>query len=65
MPPLVSVSHDGADDRAESPFERALVYPMVGTLCGAWVGVLPICLDWDRPWQVREEMACADNRAIP
>jgi phosphatidylinositol glycan class F len=32
--------------------ERALVYPIVGTLVGAWAGAIPIPLDWDRPWQV-------------
>ncbi|OCF41062.1 hypothetical protein I317_05073 [Kwoniella heveanensis CBS 569] len=37
--------------RPESPLERALVYPAVGALLGAWVGVIPIALDWDRPWQ--------------
>jgi len=32
--------------------ERALVYPAVGTLFGCWLGIIPIALDWDRPWQV-------------
>ncbi|KAF8153303.1 GPI biosynthesis protein family Pig-F-domain-containing protein [Crassisporium funariophilum] len=31
--------------------ERALVYPAVGTVVGCWVGIIPIALDWDRPWQ--------------
>ncbi|KAG2753012.1 PIG-F-domain-containing protein [Suillus brevipes Sb2] len=35
-----------------NPIERALVYPAVATLIGAWLGALPIALDWDRPWQV-------------
>ena len=26
---------------------------MVGAITGAWCGVIPIALDWDRPWQVR------------
>lgn len=34
-----------------NPIERALVYPAVTTLLGAWLGALPIALDWDRPWQ--------------
>ncbi|WVR08696.1 hypothetical protein IAU60_005754 [Kwoniella sp. DSM 27419] len=38
-------------DRPETQLERALVYPVIGTLIGATVGVLPIPLDWDRPWQ--------------
>ncbi|KAK4683747.1 GPI ethanolamine phosphate transferase 2/3 subunit F, partial [Tremellales sp. Uapishka_1] len=37
--------------KAESPLERTIVYPVIGTLVGAWCGVLPIPLDWDRPWQ--------------
>lgn len=34
-----------------NPIERALVYPAVATLFGAWLGAFPIALDWDRPWQ--------------
>ncbi|KAG1847878.1 GPI biosynthesis protein family Pig-F-domain-containing protein [Suillus subalutaceus] len=34
-----------------NPIERALVYPAVASLLGAWLGALPIALDWDRPWQ--------------
>jgi GPI biosynthesis protein family Pig-F len=25
----------------------------IGTLIGAWLGAVPIPLDWDREWQVR------------
>jgi len=32
--------------------ERALVYPAVGTFISCWIGIIPIALDWDRPWQV-------------
>lgn len=32
--------------------ERALVYPAIGTVVGCWLGIIPIALDWDRPWQV-------------
>ena len=32
--------------------ERALVYPIIGAVCGAWLGAIPVLLDWDRPWQV-------------
>ncbi|KAG7528036.1 hypothetical protein FFLO_06456 [Filobasidium floriforme] len=31
--------------------ERATVYPVYGTLIGTWCGVIPMALDWDRPWQ--------------
>ena len=27
------------------------MYPVIGTLIGSWAGVIPIALDWDRPWQ--------------
>ncbi|ORY31309.1 GPI biosynthesis protein family Pig-F-domain-containing protein [Naematelia encephala] len=36
---------------AASPLDRALMYPMVGTACGAWIGASLLLLDWDRPWQ--------------
>jgi GPI ethanolamine phosphate transferase 2/3 subunit F len=36
----------------KKPFERALLYPTYGAFLGAWIGVIPIGLDWDRPWQV-------------
>lgn len=29
-----------------------MVYPAVGAVLGSWLGVIPIALDWDRPWQV-------------
>jgi len=31
--------------------ERAMVYPVIGTMVGCWCGCIPIALDWDRPWQ--------------
>jgi phosphatidylinositol glycan class F len=40
-----------AEFSPRNPIERALVYPAVSTLLGAWLGALPIALDWDRPWQ--------------
>ncbi|KAH9035404.1 GPI biosynthesis protein family Pig-F-domain-containing protein [Lactarius hengduanensis] len=33
------------------PAERCLLYPTYGAFLGAWFGVIPIGLDWDRPWQ--------------
>lgn len=40
-----------AEFSLRNEFERALVYPSVGALVGAWIGAIPIALDWDRPWQ--------------
>ncbi|KAI0048659.1 hypothetical protein FA95DRAFT_1605038 [Auriscalpium vulgare] len=40
-----------AEQDVQTPAERAMLYPAVGALSGAWVGVIPIGLDWDRPWQ--------------
>lgn len=40
-----------AEISPRSPVERAIVYPAVGTFLGTWVGVIPIGLDWERPWQ--------------
>ncbi|KAG8982602.1 hypothetical protein FRB94_013282 [Tulasnella sp. JGI-2019a] len=34
-----------------SHLDRALVYPVLGTLVGCWLGAIPLPLDWDRPWQ--------------
>lgn len=31
--------------------ERALLYPALGATIGCWVGIFPVALDWDRPWQ--------------
>jgi len=31
--------------------DKALCYPAFGSLAGAWFGVIPIALDWERPWQ--------------
>lgn len=42
-----------ATSRPRTQLERATVYPVFGALVGAWFGVIPLALDWDRPWQVR------------
>ncbi|KAJ7176504.1 GPI biosynthesis protein family Pig-F-domain-containing protein [Mycena filopes] len=34
-----------------TPHERALLYPALGALGGAWAGALPLALDWGRGWQ--------------
>jgi len=31
--------------------ERALVYPVIGSVVGCWIGAFVLPLDWDRPWQ--------------
>ncbi|KAF8893093.1 GPI biosynthesis protein family Pig-F-domain-containing protein, partial [Infundibulicybe gibba] len=40
-----------AEFSIHTPIERAIVYPVIGTMVGCWIGVIPIALDWDRPWQ--------------
>ncbi|EAU83804.1 hypothetical protein CC1G_07539 [Coprinopsis cinerea okayama7 len=35
----------------KNPIERAILYPTIGTLIGSWLGVIPLALDWERPWQ--------------
>ncbi|KDR76870.1 hypothetical protein GALMADRAFT_155582 [Galerina marginata CBS 339.88] len=40
-----------AEFSTRNPVERALVYPAIGTAVGCWIGIIPIALDWDRPWQ--------------
>ncbi|KAJ7672492.1 GPI biosynthesis protein family Pig-F-domain-containing protein [Mycena polygramma] len=40
-----------AEFSVRTPVERAMLYPAVGTMIGCWLGVIPIALDWDRPWQ--------------
>ncbi|KAI0088219.1 GPI biosynthesis protein family Pig-F-domain-containing protein [Irpex rosettiformis] len=40
-----------AELNPRSPIERSLVYPIVGAFLGCWTGVIPIGLDWERPWQ--------------
>ncbi|RDB17375.1 Phosphatidylinositol-glycan biosynthesis class F protein [Hypsizygus marmoreus] len=40
-----------AEFSIRTPIERAFVYPAIGTTLGCWLGVIPIALDWDRPWQ--------------
>ncbi|KAJ7241699.1 GPI biosynthesis protein family Pig-F-domain-containing protein [Mycena haematopus] len=41
-----------AEFETHTPTDRALLYPALGALAGCWAGVVPIALDWDRPWQV-------------
>lgn len=48
-------THDKPTDPFLSPktrAERALLYPSVLAIFGAWCGAYPLALDWDRPWQV-------------
>jgi len=61
---LAIVHHIAPWDSARKPSERALLYPTYGALLGAWIGVIPIGLDWDRPWQVIISFVlCADRKA--
>jgi len=38
-------------NKAENNSETSLQWSCYGALVGAWLGALPIPLDWDRPWQ--------------
>jgi phosphatidylinositol glycan class F len=49
-----------AEISCETPLERALLYPAVGAIMGAWLGSVVYPLDWERPWQVRR---CDDQHA--
>ncbi|KAI0826189.1 GPI biosynthesis protein family Pig-F-domain-containing protein [Irpex lacteus] len=40
-----------AEMNPRTPIERSLVYPVIGAFLGCWTGVIPIGLDWERPWQ--------------
>lgn len=37
--------------------EAGDVVPAVGCAVGAWLGAIPLCLDWEQPWQVRARSA--------
>jgi hypothetical protein len=37
--------------RPKTPVEFALLGPSMGALGGAWLGAIPLALDWERPWQ--------------
>ena len=39
--------------RFVSAGERGLYVMVMSTLLGAWLGAIPIPLDWNRPWQAR------------
>lgn len=36
---------------AETMLETLILYPVIGAVVGAWMGAVPLALDWDRPWQ--------------
>lgn len=44
-------SPSGSPLRFVDRVEQALVFPAVLAAAGAWVGALPLVLDWDSPWQ--------------
>lgn len=35
----------------QTPPSTALLFPSISTLVFAWLGTIPLALDWDRPWQ--------------
>jgi len=45
-----------AEISCTTPLERAILYPAVGAVAGAWLGSVAFPLDWDRPWQVSNDL---------
>ena len=39
------------DTRCRSAREALVLVPALGATAGAWLGAVPIPLDWDRRWQ--------------
>lgn len=33
--------------------EEGAMVPAASCVVGAWLGAIPLCLDWEQPWQVR------------
>lgn len=33
--------------------EAGAMVPALGCAVGAWLGAIPLSLDWEQPWQVR------------
>lgn len=50
--------------RPANDLEIALLYPLVGTLVGAWTGAIPLPLDWNAPWQVRQLLSIVRTMKI-
>jgi hypothetical protein len=44
-----------AEISCTTPLERAILYPVIGAVAGAWLGSVAFPLDWERPWQVRND----------
>jgi len=44
-----------AEISCTTPLERAILYPVIGAVAGALLGSLASPLDWERPWQVRND----------
>ncbi|CAN0308382.1 unnamed protein product, partial [Hapterophycus canaliculatus] len=36
--------------------EPAVMVPAAGCALGAWLGAIPLCLDWEQPWQVPQHV---------
>lgn len=60
----VPVSTTELEQSPRNGVERALVFPAIGTVVGCWLGIIPIALDWDRPWQVRVNVAADYHRRM-
>lgn len=50
------VAASSAEISCTTPLERAILYPAVGAVAGAWLGSVAFPLDWERPWQVSDDL---------
>ncbi|KAG8175428.1 hypothetical protein JTE90_002858 [Oedothorax gibbosus] len=47
-----------SESKFDSLTENQLHIIIIGTVLGAWIGAIPIPLDWDRPWQTWPITCC-------
>ena len=49
--------------KISDPLARQLFIGFFGTVLGAWMGAIPIPLDWDQPWQ-KWPISCAAGALV-
>lgn len=50
--------------RVSSIWENSLQMTTISSFVGAWLGALPIPLDWERPWQVGFSYLKQQNKCL-